>query len=52
MLMKVEVKIETSVQIPAIYYKAEFIAPMYCEIWVGRIHKKIKHYCKDVPTLL
>lgn len=38
--MKVEVKIGTSIQIPAIYYKAEFIAPMYCEIRVGRIHKK------------
>lgn len=38
--MGVEVKIETPIQIPAIYYKAEFVAPMYCEIQVGRIHKK------------
>lgn len=40
--MGVEVKIETPIQIPAIYYKAEFVAPMYCEIQVGRIHKKKK----------
>lgn len=51
--MRVEVKIETSIQISVIYYKAEFIALIYCEIWVGRNQKKkIKHYCKDVPTLL
>lgn len=43
MLMRVEAKIETSIQIPAIHYKAEFIAPIHCEIWVGR---KIEQYCK------
>jgi len=31
-LMKVDVKIETCIQIPPIYYKAKFIAPIYCEI--------------------
>lgn len=36
------VKIETSIQIPAIYYKVEFIAVTYCEIWVGRNQKKKK----------
>lgn len=48
------VKIETSIQIPAIYYKVEFIAVTYCEIWVGRNQKKkkIKYYCKNVPTPL
>lgn len=52
MLMRIDSKFETSIKMPAIYYKTEIIAPLYCEIWVGRNHKKIKHYCKDVPALL